>query len=140
MSFPITNPTPNYYLADGAATTIIWGTDGVLDAGSWGAYVCLRFSERPEKETLYVENGTGLKTGRIQIFHGVNCEITVRDDKSVTPPALGAKVFIRDSGGLINASNRTARYAATVIDIGVSTGPKQAMERTFTLERLYLVD
>lgn len=136
MPYP-TTPTANYYRADGAATTLIWGTDNILPA-AWGAYVCLRFNQRVKKEDIPITNGTGVESGRIQISHGNVWEITVRDDGAITPPLYGAQVIIKDAAGHLGAN--TATYNARVIDSGVSTGPKQAMERTLTVERLHLVD
>lgn len=82
MAWP---PSPNTVFQLTGITTIKWGTDGI-----WSGYTVVSCTPNDEIETLYVENGTGLKSTRIILWQGRRMNITVVDDTTISPPAPGS--------------------------------------------------
>jgi len=128
-------------------TTLLWGTDGLLNApapsGSFagtGYYIVESVDESTKAEQVYIENGTGVEVGRINITHGHRWNITVQDDTGITGSALevGATVTVVDGAGLLGA--RTATYTAVVLSVSERFARKAAATRTIEVEKLTLVD
>lgn len=126
-------------------TSIRWGTDGLLTSPSPGGtvngtgyYVVSKFSQKQLAEVIKLPNGTGITTTRIILTDGNDWNITVRDESGMIPPTVGTPVTIVDAGGLI--SSYRGSYAATVVDSNYEAAPKQAGERTITVERLRLIE
>lgn len=153
-SWPAVSGSTPGYTATGV-TTIRWGTDGVLQSPkpSSGFYTVLRANQRTLIDNIKLPNGTGPTITRVQVLDGSVWDLTVRDDSnmavSATPgPIVGYVVTITDMGGLIsgNMSSSTpghnvgSTFTATVIDSGYEAAPKQAGERTITVENLLLIE
>ena len=105
---------PNYSAAfiGSGSTTIKWGTDQMMSNGSHngtgsggvGGYFTLesiRFSD--EIDNIYIPNGTGIKSTRIQLWQGRNCVMTAVDDTNFTPPYPYSQIEVVDamSGDLL---------------------------------------
>lgn len=90
----------NAFLLEGIIT-IKWGTDGM-----YSTYIVKSLTPTDEIETMYVENGTGLKSTRIMLAQGRTFDITVVDDSSLTPPKINTVITIVDQLGLANISAR----------------------------------
>ena len=106
-------------------------------------FVITRFSQRQQVEPVKLPNGNGISATRILLVDGVEWDVTVRDDSGIVPPKAGQIVRICDAAGLLGngtAGAVGAMFKATVINNGHDTAPKQAGERTMTLERLTLID
>jgi len=138
MSWPTTSAG---YSATGI-TTIRWGTDGALDSPkpASGYYVVTKFSEKQLVESIKLSNGTGITSTRILLTDGVDWNITVRDDTTMTAPTVGTQIKIVDAGNLVPSPNTGTALWATVVDSNYETAPKQAGERTITVERLRLIE
>lgn len=126
-------------------TTIRWGTDGLLTSpapatgvNGTGFYVVTKFSQKQQVEVIKLPNGSGITTTRIILTDGLDWNITVRDESTMTPPMAGSTVTIVDAGGMISSAR--AAYSATIIDNNYEAPPKQAGERTLTVERLRLIE
>lgn len=126
-------------------TTIRWGTDGLLTSpapstgvNGTGFYVVTKFSQKQLVEAIKLPNGTGITTTRILLVDGTDWNITVRDESTMSPPLIGGTVTIVDAGGLISSAR--ASYSAVIIDNNYEAAPKQAGERTITVERLRLIE
>ena len=130
MSSPTTPSTG--YTAQGT-TTIVWGTDAL-----WSTYVVTRISERDLIENIKLPNGTGITTTRVQLKDGRQWDITVRDDTGMTPPKSGDTLVVKDAGGLIGTVG--LNYTARIVESGWDSAPKQAAERTLTVESLVLIE
>lgn len=121
-------------------TTIRWGTKGLGQNTGW--LTVLRFSQKTLTENIKLPNGDGVTSTRIQIVDGQQWDITVRDDTALVPPQVGDSITVVDAAGLIGglAADAVKTYSATVVESGFDTAPKQAGERTVTVENLLLVD
>ena len=141
-AWPDTGAAPTSGVMIGGVTTIRWGSKGLLQSPGSGAYVVLRFNERELAENIKLPNGSGLTSTRVLISDGVQWEVTVRDDTAFVPPQVGDTVSIVDGAGLILGTTAGAikTFTATVVDSGFDTAPKQAAERTLTIESLKLVE
>lgn len=64
-------------------TTIVWGTDGI-----YTGYIVVSANESNRIEEITIENGTGFEAVVILLNKGVDVEINVIDDSSVTPPSI----------------------------------------------------
>ena len=148
MSWP--NPQ-TAYLATGI-TTIRWGTDGVMantspngsgggsiyasGAGGIGYYTVESIRANDEVDTIYIEQGTGLKATRIQIWQGRRFTLTVVDDTLMTPPLPSTYVSIID----VMQGVDTTIFTARVIDNGYNTARKVEGKREITCEVLTLIE
>jgi len=145
--------TPGLIL-DGV-TTLEWGTEGDMAGGTaaaganganYGYYVVTSFQQRPVlafNEKL--PNGNGITSSRVIGIDGIQWEITVRDDTRFAAPAVGSTVYLRDRAGMLGAfgfptGSPKSTVAATVIEPRYQGGPKQAGERSITVEKLTLID
>lgn len=135
-------PTVSAGYSASGVTTIRWGTDGMLNSPkpASGYYVVTKFSEKQQVENIKLPNGTGITTTRILLTDGIDWNITVRDDSTMTPPTVGSTIQIVDAGYMAPSPNAGAALWATVIDNNYEAAPKQAGERTITVERLRLIE
>jgi hypothetical protein len=75
-------------------------------------------------ETIYIENGTGLRSTRIGLIQGREWEITVVDDTSFNPPTYNSAVTLIDTlSGL--------QFTGRLIDNSYNAARKQEGERVF---------
>lgn len=148
-SWPPVDGTTIGYEETGGVTTVRWGTDGLLQSPkpAAGFYVVNNFKQSVDHDLEYLPNGSGLKAGLITLTHGYKWECTVRDDRNMTPPVVGATVNITDAGGIVRTEHRSTGtqevgsvFAARVVNPDYSAAPKQAGERVLLLEALLLVD
>ena len=128
------------FIADGV-TSIKWGTDGILAnsspngyGGGYAGYYTVE-SCRPSDEidTIYVEQGSGLKATRIELWQGRRITFTVLDDTGMTPPSPNSQITAVDP---LSSSVLTFR----VIDNGYSAAPKTPGRREITAEYLTLIE
>jgi hypothetical protein len=82
-------------------TTIKWGTDGM-----YSTYIVKSITPTDENEVIYIENGTGFKSTRVQIVQGRQYDITVIDDTAITPPKINSVIAIVDQLAGANISAR----------------------------------
>lgn len=136
------------YLASGVpgATTLRWGSKDVVSSINGSSVsgvnygIVTRFNQKTLVENIKLPNGDGLSVGRVQIIDGQQWDITVRDSTSISNrPQIGSTVVIADGGGLIS-NGQFKYYAATVVESGWDTAPKQPGEMTITVERLTLIE
>ena len=134
-------------VASGCATYMRWGTQDALP--DFPHYIVLRINESRKGEVMQFDNGDGVQCGRMQIFHGVVWEVTVRDSYEYKAPVEGTLVRIVDMAGLVDAiyGNGTVPgtgpapvYQARAINGSYSATPKAPGERTLTLERIKLIE
>ena len=89
MAWP---PTPASGTAfQSTSTTVQWGTAGILST-----YIVKTIRARDINEVLYIENGTGLRSIRIQLWQGREVDITVVADSGFTHPSPEATVTVID--------------------------------------------
>jgi len=129
------NPTTGY-IAQGEATTIRWGTNGVVSTTGFLEVISAR--QRRKKEDFDLGNGNGQQSGRIQLQHGLIWEVQVRDDTAMTNPIEFTSVTISDMAGHFGTAG--AMKTATVITSDYDAAPKKPGERTLTLERILLIE
>lgn len=147
MGYPI-NQTESAgwsILSSSGVTTVIWGTDGLLNspvpAGGYagtGYYIVESVDQETDAEPIYLENGTGQKASRVIINHGQKWTLSVQDDSNMTPPTVGATVSVVDGAGLITSGKLA--YTCRVIASGGRFSRKGAAMRNLSVERLTLVD
>jgi len=124
-------------------TTIRWGTDGVMansspngtGGGSGGFYIVESMRPADEIENIYIEQGTGLKATRIQLWQGRKVTFTVVDDTSMTPPSPNSKVALVD---LVGAG--ASIYQFSVTENGYNAARKVEGKREITAEYLTLIE
>ena len=147
MGYPINQTVSSGYTIDSSSgvTTLIWGTDGLLNSpkpatgfAGTGYYIVESVDQETDAEPIYIENGTGQKAARIIINHGQKWTVSVQDDSGMTPPTVGNTVSIVDGAGLISTGK--AAYTAVVIASGGRFSRKGAAMRNLSVERLTLVD
>ena len=127
MAWP---PSPNTYFAieSAAGLTLKWGTDGI-----YSAYVVVSCSPSDEIENLYVENGTGMKVVRIQLWQGRRINITVVDDTTISTPLPGSLIALVDP--LAGSS-----YNFRLIDNSYNAARKEAGQRVMVCEYLTMIE
>lgn len=133
MSWPKTGAAPRAGVLVQGVTTIEWGTEDMF-----GVFVVLRYSQRQLVTNDKLPQGSGLTSTRVQTIDGAAVDLTVRDDTTMTPPAAGTTLSIVDGGGLFGAVGTS--YTCRVTESGWDSAPKQAGERSLTVEKLILVD
>lgn len=91
-------------------TTIQWGTDGILNN-----YIVKSIRTADTQEVIYIENGTGLRAVRIQLWQGRDCEITVVGDSTFTHPSPESSLSVIDplSGTLMTFKVTANAYNAS---------------------------
>ena len=115
---PVPNPSVDFSI-DGL-TTIVWGTDGI-----YPSYIVTSISESQRIEEIDIENGTGFEAVVILLNKGLDVDIEVIDDTSVTPPVVGAIVTLSTPFG-----------SAPMLLVGERTNQARKREgmRTFTFK------
>lgn len=68
------------------------GSGGV---GGFFTLESIRFAD--EIDNIYIPNGTGLKSTRIQLWQGRNCVMTAVDDTNFVPPSPNSQLSVIDS-------------------------------------------
>lgn len=136
------------YLATGPVTTVVWGTKDILTkvgsvsvGGNIG--VVTRFSEKPLSDMIKLPQGDGLTSTRIMIVDGVQWNLSIRDDTTITVrPKIGNTVLVYDAAGFFassaGAGGTPASYIATVVEADYETAPKTPAEFQITVENLVL--
>jgi hypothetical protein len=108
MGFP-TDPGPGIYPINNPNST-----DGM--------YIVKSLRSMDVYETIYIENGTGLRATRIGLVQGREMELTVVDDTSLLPPTYNTQIHLTDP-----SSNTLMIFS--VIDNSYNTARKQEGER-----------
>lgn len=129
-------------------TTIRWGSKetvtsiaGTANNGT-SVGIVTRIHQRSLVDNAKLPNGDGPTITRVQVIDGQMWDVTIRDDSGLGIPAIGAVVVIVDLGGHINGYSTGVglKYSATVVENGYDTAPKQAGERSFSVENLLLIE
>jgi len=136
---------PNYSSAfiGSGYTTIRWGTDAIMansgvngsGGGFGGYYIVESIRGQDEIENIYIEQGTGLKATRIQLWQGRNYVLTVVDDTSMTPPSPGSSIALVDTVGA-----GASIYTFIVTSNGYNAARKVEGKREITAEYLTLIE
>lgn len=119
--------TSTAFLLQGV-TTIKWGTDGI-----WTGYTVVSCTPNDEVETLYVENGTGLKSTRIILWQGRRMNITVVDDTTITPPTPGSTVTLAN---IISSTTGSTNLTFRIVENSYNAARKEAGQRVLVAEYL----
>lgn len=134
------------YAAQGV-TTIRWGAKELLNKVGTQSLdgvtvgIVTRFNERSLVNVHKLPNGDGLTVTRVQLLDGVQWDITVRDDTTITTrPTIGQTVVVVDGGGLVPGGTPGSKYTARVVENGYETAPGQPGEFTVTVEALTLIE
>jgi hypothetical protein len=90
----VTNFSPNYTVEGN--TYIVWGTDG-----EYPGYIVTAASQETRVSEIDIENGTGFTVIVILLNDGLDVDLTVIDDTSVTPPIIGSIVTLSSPFGSI---------------------------------------
>src|SRR5512146_1358431 len=92
------------FIASGV-NTVKWGTDGIMantapngngSGGSFGFYTLVSIDPTDVIETVYIEQGSGLRATRINLWQGREVAMTVIDDSNFTPPSPNSKIGVVD--------------------------------------------
>lgn len=70
-----------------------WGTDGILPNTS---FIVKSIRSTDTQDVIYIENGTGLRAIRIQLWQGREIEITVVADDNFTHPSPETTLVVID--------------------------------------------
>ena len=146
MAWPTTGATGNgnaasgQYIANGTATTILWGTNNFVAFTGWltvlkvNQKVIMAFDEN-------LPTGDGLTAGKVQGIDGAVWEIEVRDDVNQVTTSLtpGQRLLMPDGAGLVPGGARGATYSAIIKDHSWDTAPKTAAGRMLTVEKFLLI-
>ena len=134
------NAASGQYVANGTATTLLWGTNNFMTPTGW--LTITKISQKTivaYKEEL--PNGDGLTAGQVLGIDGFRTEIEVRDDVNQVTSALtvGQRIAVVDGGGLYPGGTRGASYSGIIVDNGWDTAPKTAAGRMLTVEKFMLI-
>ena len=136
---PVSGTTPGFVVK--GKTTIQWGTDGLLSSpypSGGGFYTVTKFNQKPILDRTKLPNGTGITSSDIMLTDGQTWEITVRDDSTMTPPAINATISLVDALSINGSSGQV--WTARVVDHNYDTAAKQAGERVLICDNLILID
>lgn len=95
MSWP---PAPSASFLT-TSTTVQWGTDGIFEetfGNTVVTYIVKSMRFMDTQEVIYIENGTGLRAIRIQLWHGREVELTVVADSTFTHPSPETALVLID--------------------------------------------
>jgi len=146
MAWPTTGATGNgnaasgQYVANGTATTLLWGTNNFMNITGW-----LTITKIAQKTIVAFDenlpNGDGLTAGKVQGIDGFTTEIEVRDDVNQVTSALtvGQRILVTDGGGLYPGGARGAQYSGIIKDNGWDAAPKTPAGRMLTVEKFILI-
>ncbi len=149
MSWPLaTGVSPQGSIAvgvlrTGTASYFKWGTDEVLTVVNGvtvsGFIVIERLRQHRKKTNKEYMNGSGVQTGRVQLFHGVIWEATIRDDARLTGiPNEGTYGTLVDLAGHISTPALT--YTAYLLDSDYEAEPGEPGKRSMLFERIKLIE
>lgn len=95
------------------STTVQWGTDEILIQNGT-TYIVKSIRSTDTQEVIYIENGTGLRAIRIQLWQGREVEITVVADDNFTHPSPESSLQVTDplSGTLLTFKTTANAYNA----------------------------
>ena len=68
---------------------IVWGTEGIF-----GSYIVLSASESQRIEEIKINQGAGFTAIVVLLMDGVDVDIEVIDDTSLTPPTMAGNPFM----------------------------------------------
>ena len=109
---------PNF--AQWGAPLLVWGTEGIA-----GNYIVLSASESQRIETIPIMQGAGFTAILVQLMDGLDVNIEVVDDLSVTPFTFGVAVsFVTPYGTVAMAMTKNEANQA----------PKREGHRSFTFQ------
>jgi len=120
-----------------------WGTDGINPTtGATATYDAIVVSCTPadEIETLYVENGNGLKTVRIILWQGRRVNITIVDDSNVVPPTPGVQFTMFDPLSVSGVGPINSPLTFRVLENSYNATRKEAGQRVITAEYLTMIE
>src|ERR1019366_9861425 len=115
-------------------TTIVWGTEGIYgttfsptnqNPHSYTVYIVVSASESSRIEEINIEQGAGFEAVVILLNRGLDVEIEVIDDTSVTPPNVTTIVTLVTPFGSIPMLMTSAK---------ASQARKREGMRTFTFK------
>lgn len=130
MSWPPSLPVDNGGFKAEGFTTIVWGTEG-FQQGALASYIVVSARPAQRVEGPTIENGTGLTATKILLIDGVDQEITVVDDTSISPPAVGSVLSLISPFG-----SNTGNYL--VVNNSYAAARKQPGERTILVQNYTL--
>lgn len=81
-------------------TTVKWGTEGIFTGNPNsldGSYIVKSLRSTDIFETIYIEQGSGLRATRIGLIQGREMEMTVVDDSSLVPPSYNDQLSLIDT-------------------------------------------
>lgn len=127
-------------------TTLVWGTGGALRAingvnsavnafAGEGFYTVESVDEAQDVDPKHGTNGTGIKSWRMLLIHGKKINITVQDDTTMIPPAVGQTVTIIDY-----LLDKTTTLICKIIDNNYRAAKEVPGQRILQAENLTLVD
>jgi hypothetical protein len=70
-------------------TYIVWGTEGIFG----GAYIVTSANESQRIDEIDIEQGAGFEAIVMLLMKGLDVEIEVVDDTSITPPTIASNPF-----------------------------------------------
>ena len=111
------------------------GTPNGGGGGYLGFYTLESIRGTDEIENIYIEQGTGLKVTRIQLWQGRNYVLTVVDDTSMTPPGPGTSLSLVDT-----VSGGSVTYTFKVTSNGYNAARKVEGKREVTCEYLTCIE
>lgn len=137
------------YIRTGEASYFKWGTDQVLtllggatlNAGQdvSGFIVVERIRPHRKKTNKEYMNGSGVQSGRVQIFHGMIWEGTIRDNSQISSiPREGTYGTLVDMAGHLGAPGLP--YGAYLLDSDYEGEPGEPGKRTVLFERIKLIE
>lgn len=146
QAWPTTGATGNgnaatgQYVANGTATTLLWGTNNFASITGW--LTVTKVSTRTLvafEESL--PNGDGLTAGHVLGIDGVVHDIEVRDDVNQVTSALtvGQRLAIQDGGGLVPGGTRGQSYSCIITEHDWDTAPKTPAGRKLTVKKFILI-
>ncbi len=102
--------TPNFIVE--GVSTIVWGTEGegpqtggaggFIYPSGYAGYIVVSASESRRIEEIDIEQGSGFEAVVILLNKGLDVELEVIDDTSVTVPSAGAVVTLSTPFGSAN--------------------------------------
>lgn len=134
------NAATGQYIANGTATTILWGTNNFATITGW-----LTVTKVSQRTIVAFEeplpNGDGLTAGLVQGIDGILTDIEVRDDTNQVTAAItvGNRLLLQDGGGLVPGGARGATYSGIITEHGWDTAPKTAAGRVLTVKKFFLI-
>ncbi len=103
------------------STTIQWGTDELVST-----YIVKSMRATDTNEVIYIENGTGLRAVRVQLWQGREWEITLVAETNFNDPTPGSTLTFTDP------LSSTVITATPVISNSFNASRKQEGERVIT--------